>query len=92
MVALKIGGSRRIADFFEENVRVVPDKPFIRFSGTEFTYGDIGRESERLANILGEAGIGHQSRVALSLTGPRSLSPSSVFSVVEQRLSPKHAV
>jgi crotonobetaine/carnitine-CoA ligase len=65
---MKIGGKRTIVDLFLENVDCVPDKPFVRFAGTGFSYGDMGRMSSRVADILLEAGIGYQSRVALSIT------------------------
>ena len=65
---MKIGGKRTITDLFLENVSRVPDKPFIRYAGTELSYGDVGRMSAVLSEILGEAGIGHQGRVALAIT------------------------
>jgi crotonobetaine/carnitine-CoA ligase len=64
---LKIGGNRTIVDLFLENVDCVPDKPFVRFAGTVFSYAEMGRMSARMARILGEAGIGYQSRVAISI-------------------------
>jgi crotonobetaine/carnitine-CoA ligase len=65
---MKIGGKRTIVDLFLENVDRVPDKPFVRFAGTEFSYGELGRKSALMAKILSEAGIGHRSRVALSIS------------------------
>jgi acyl-CoA synthetase (AMP-forming)/AMP-acid ligase II len=65
---LRIGGKRTIVDLFEENVDRVPDKPFVRFAGTELSYGDMGRLSSQLAEFLHQAGIGYRSRVALSIT------------------------
>jgi crotonobetaine/carnitine-CoA ligase len=65
---LRIGGRRTIVDLFEENVDRVPDRPFVRFAGTEFSYGDVGRLSAQLADILHQAGTGHGSRVALSIS------------------------
>jgi len=65
---IRIGGNRTIVDLFEENVERVPDKPFVRFAGTELSYGDMGRLSMQLAEILHQAGIGYRSRVALSVT------------------------
>jgi len=65
---LKIGGKRTIVDLFLENVEQVPDKPFVRFAGTESTYGAIGRKSAQVAEMLGRAGIGHNSRVALFIS------------------------
>ena len=64
---MKIGGKRTIVDLFLENVDCVPDKPFIRFAGAGFSYGDMGCMSARVAEILLEAGIGYRSRVALSI-------------------------
>ena len=63
-----IGGKRTIVDLFVENVEQVPDKPFVRFAGSGISYGDMGRSSGRVAEVLGQAGIGHRSRVALFLT------------------------
>ncbi len=63
-----IGGNRTIVDLFEENVACVPHKPFVRFAGTELSYGDMGRMSSRVGAVLLEAGIGYRSRVALSIT------------------------
>ena len=65
---LRIGGKRTIVDLFEENVDCVPDKPFVRFAGTELSYGDMGRLSSQLAEFLHQAGIEYRSRVALSIT------------------------
>jgi len=63
-----IGGNRTIVDLFEENVECVPDKPFVRFAGTELSYGDMGRMSAKVAETLLAAGIGGRGRVALSIT------------------------
>lgn len=65
---LKIGGKRTIVDLFLENVDRVPDKPFVRFAGTEFGYGDMGLRSAQVAEILSQAGIGYRSRVALFIS------------------------
>ncbi len=65
---MKIGGKRTIVDLFEENVERVPDKPFVRFAGTEFSYGEMGCMAAQVTEILLEAGIGFRSRVALSIT------------------------
>ena len=65
---MKIGGNRTITDLFLENVERVPEQPFIRFAGTDFTYGNIGHQSARLSAILAESGIGARSRVALAIT------------------------
>jgi len=62
---LRIGGRRTVVDLFLENVSLVPDKTFVRFAGEEFSYGAIGRASASVAEMLGSAGIGYQSRVAL---------------------------
>ncbi len=67
-MTLRIGGNRTIVDLFADNVRTVSEKPFVRFSGVEYTYGDIGRASEQLAGLLGQVGIGCQDCVALSIT------------------------
>ena len=67
-----IGGNRTIVDLFEENVACVPHKPFVRFAGTELSYGDMGRMSSRVGAVLLEAGIGYRSRVALSITNRRT--------------------
>lgn len=63
-----IGGNRTIVDLFEENVECVPDKPFVRFAGTELSYGDMGRMSAEVTDTLLAAGIGGRGRVALSIT------------------------
>lgn len=63
-----IGGNRTIVDLFEENVECVPDKPFVRFAGSELSYGDMGRMSAQVAEVLLAAGIGYRGRVALSIT------------------------
>jgi len=63
-----IGGNRTIVDLFEENVACVPDKPFVRFAGTELSYGDMGRMSAEVTEALLAAGIGGRGRVALSIT------------------------
>lgn len=63
-----IGGNRTIVDLFDENVAHVPDQPFVRFNGTEISYGDMGRMSARLAATLLRDGIGYQSRVALAIS------------------------
>ena len=65
---MKIGGKRTIVDLFLENVECVPDKPFVRFAGTGFSYADMGRMSAQMAETLIEAGIGYQSRVALFIS------------------------
>jgi len=65
---LRIGGKRTIVDLFLENVEQVPDKPFVRFSGTESNYADMGRRSAEVAGLLGNAGIGLRSRVALCMS------------------------
>jgi crotonobetaine/carnitine-CoA ligase len=65
---MKIGGNRTITDLFLENVERVPEQPFVRFAGTDFTYGDIGHRSARLSATLAEAGVGARSRVALAIT------------------------
>lgn len=65
---VKITGNRTIVDLFLENVERVHDQPFVRFAGSEFTYGDMGRMSAQVAETLGGAGIGYRSRVALSIT------------------------
>jgi crotonobetaine/carnitine-CoA ligase len=65
---MKIGGKRTIVDLFLENVDCVPDKTFVRFAGTELSYGELGRKSAQMAKILGEAGIAYRSRVALSMS------------------------
>jgi crotonobetaine/carnitine-CoA ligase len=59
---------RTIVDLFEENVDRVPDRPFIRFAGTDVSYGETGRMSARLADILRGAGVGYRSRVALAIS------------------------
>jgi len=64
---MKIGGMRTIVDLFLENVDSVPDKSFVRFAGSEFSYADMGRLSAQMSKILLAAGIGYQSRVALSI-------------------------
>jgi crotonobetaine/carnitine-CoA ligase len=65
---LKIGGNRTIVDLFIENVDHAPDKPFVRFAGTVISYAEMGRMSAQMAKTLAEAGIGHQSRVAISIS------------------------
>jgi len=65
---LRIGGRRTMVDLFEENVDGVPDRPFVRFAGAQFSYGEMGRLSDLLAANLRQAGIGYGSRVALSIT------------------------
>jgi crotonobetaine/carnitine-CoA ligase len=65
---MKIGGKRTIVDLCLENVDCVPDKPFVRFAGTELCYGELGRMSAQLAEILAEAGVGYRSRVAISIS------------------------
>ena len=65
---MKIGGKRTIVDLFLENVECVPDKPFVRFAGTGFSYADMGRMSAQMTETLIEAGIGYQSRVALFIS------------------------
>jgi crotonobetaine/carnitine-CoA ligase len=64
---VKIGGKQTIVDLFLENVDLVPEKTFVRFEGADISYGDMGRASEQMAKSLDEAGIGHASRVALSI-------------------------
>jgi crotonobetaine/carnitine-CoA ligase len=64
---VKIGGKRTIVDLFLENVDRVHEKTFVRFAGSDYSYGDVGHASEQLAKSLDEAGIGHGSRVALSI-------------------------
>jgi crotonobetaine/carnitine-CoA ligase len=64
---LRIGGKRTIVDLFTENVDSVPDRPFVRFNGSEMSYGDMGILSSNLTAILLDAGIGYGSRVALSM-------------------------
>lgn len=65
---LRIGGRRTIVDLFSENVESVPARPFVRFAGAEFSYGDMGRYTEQLAGILHRMGIGPGSRVALGIS------------------------
>jgi len=64
---MKIGGQRTIVDLFLENAGRTPDQSFIRFEGEEFTFGEMGRASGQVAETLVEAGVGHQSRVALAM-------------------------
>ena len=65
---MRIGGKRTIPGLFLENVERVPEQTFIRYAGTECTYGAIGHSVAELSEILAEVGIGHQSRVALAIT------------------------
>jgi len=65
---MKIGGKRTIIDLFLENVGGVPHKPFMRFSGVDYCYGDLGEKSAHVAELLGLAGIGYRSRVAILIT------------------------
>jgi crotonobetaine/carnitine-CoA ligase len=65
---MKIGGKRTIVDLFLENADGVPDKTFVRFAGTELSYGELGHKSAQMTKILGEAGVGYRSRVAISLS------------------------
>jgi len=65
---MKIGGKRTIVDLFLENIRQVPDKPFIRFSGTDFCYRVMGEKTAHAAEVLASAGIPRRSRVAILIS------------------------
>lgn len=65
MAVLRIGGNWIITDLYAENAQAAPDLPFVRFSGREYSYGEIDGASQRLAELLSRAGIGYQDRVAL---------------------------
>jgi len=62
---LRIGGRRTIVGLFLENTSQVPEKPFVRFAGTAFSYGDMGLLSTRVAKLLAQTGIRSGDRVAL---------------------------
>ncbi len=56
-----------IAEYLEKHAAAEPDRIAIRFEGRSITYGQLNRDSNRLASALRESGIAAGDRVALYL-------------------------
>ena len=64
-----------LADITRVHAESQPDKLAMIFEGREWTYGDLDRESNQVANALLAAGVGPQDRVAhLDKNGPEYFS------------------
>ena len=64
-----------LADITRVHAESQPDKVAMIFEGREWTYGDLDRESNQVANALLAAGVGPQDRVAhLDKNGPEYFS------------------
>ena len=56
-----------LADVFESVASAVPDRTALTYEDHNLTYGELEAESNRTANLLASAGIGHGDHVALFL-------------------------
>lgn len=53
------------AEFLTIASTIVPDRDAVHFEGRHTTFGELARRSNRLANALGELGVGRGDRVAV---------------------------
>ena len=64
-----------LADITRVHAENQPDKVAMVFEGREWTYAELDRESNQVANALIAAGVGPQDRVAhLDKNGPEYFS------------------
>jgi amino acid adenylation domain-containing protein len=56
-----------IHQLFEEQAELHPDRPALRFGGRAFTYAELNREANRIANVLLASGVKGNVPVALCL-------------------------
>ncbi len=58
---------KTLVDFVTETARERPEHPFLLFKGTQLSYGEVDRLSDRFAAALHQRGIGRGDRIALLL-------------------------
>ncbi|MBK7022345.1 MAG: long-chain fatty acid--CoA ligase [Sulfuritalea sp.] len=56
-----------VAEYLEQHAAAEPDRVAIRFEGRSITYGQLNRDSNRLASAMRQSGIAVGDRVALYL-------------------------
>ncbi|MDD5324863.1 MAG: long-chain fatty acid--CoA ligase [Polaromonas sp.] len=56
-----------VAEYLEQHAAAEPDRIAIRFEGRSITYGQLNRDSNRLASAMRQSGIAVGDRVALYL-------------------------
>ncbi|WP_017611532.1 non-ribosomal peptide synthetase, partial [Nocardiopsis xinjiangensis] len=64
------GPSATVPEVFAEQVRNHPERTALLGNDTEWTYADLDQQAEKIAEHLRAHGVGHESRVFLSM--PRS--------------------
>ncbi|MGH9348038.1 MAG: amino acid adenylation domain-containing protein [Vicinamibacterales bacterium] len=65
----------RLDQMFDRQARETPDAVAIRAGNREWTYGDLQRQANRVAGILGGRGIGLEDRVAICMrSGPEAVA------------------
>lgn len=84
-----------LADVFRDGARLCPDKPALIFDHATLSYAELDRRSNRVAQLLREAGVGKGDRVALLAKNSRRFvevlagiaKAGAVFLPVNWRLS-----
>ncbi len=64
--------------YFQRAAARVPERPFIRFEGREYTYGEANTEVNRYASVLAGRGVGRGDVVGILMTN----RPETVFVVL----------
>ncbi|MEU2253600.1 long-chain-acyl-CoA synthetase [Nocardia xishanensis] len=72
------GDRASIGLYFQRRAAAHPDRPFLRFEGREYTWGETNSEVNRYAHVLAARGVGRGDVVGILLTN----RPEALFTVL----------
>ncbi|APA95982.1 long-chain-acyl-CoA synthetase [Nocardia seriolae] len=75
---VKSGDRASIGLFFQRGAAQHPDRPFLRFEGRQYTWGEANSEVNRYANVLAAHGVGRGDVVGILMAN----RPEALFTVL----------